>query len=84
MGCTSPGLATEERRERLHDGRVEARAGLAAEAVDRLLDRHRGAPGALCGHRAEGVADGDDARAQGDRLALQPVGVAATVVAAAG
>ena len=56
-----------------------------AQLDQRRLGAHGRAPGAVGEHRVEGVADGDDARAERDVLAGQAVGVPAAVeVLAAG
>src|SRR5262249_53758384 len=59
---------------------VELGAGAGPQLRHRFLDRHRLAVGAGRGHRAEGVAAGDDARLDRDLLADEPVRVAAAVV----
>src|SRR5215831_19715151 len=48
--------------ERLGDPRVELDAGEAPDLGARRVDRHRGAIGAVGGHRVEGVHRGEDAR----------------------
>ena len=54
-------------------------AGVLAELVHRLVERHRGAGGAVGGHRVEGVAAGDDRGLDRDGVALQAVRIAAAV-----
>ncbi len=50
-------------------------------SVSAACDVHPRAVRAVLGHRVEGVADGDDPRAERDRLAAEAVGVAAAVPA---
>ena len=63
--------------ERRDERRVELAAGAAAQLVERLLLAEHRAVGARLAHRAEGVADRDDPRAERDLVAGQAVGVAA-------
>ena len=63
------------------DHRVELVARAAAELLERGRGRQRLAVGARRGHGVVGDADGDHARAERDRLADQPVGVAGAVEA---
>ena len=75
-------LRSDERgHERLDDGGVELGAGARAQLGDRLGGGDGTGVGALGDHRVERVAHEDDPRAQRDLLAVQAVGVAATVVA---
>src|SRR5207253_6521052 len=63
------------------DRRVELRAGAALELRARRLAVERRPVGPWLDHRAERVADGDDARAERDLLAGEAVRIAATVPA---
>src|SRR6185437_15224581 len=63
------------------DARVELAAGAAAQLFERLADRHRRLVRAAAEHGVVGVADADDAGAERDLVALQPVRVAAAVPA---
>jgi hypothetical protein len=67
--------------ERGDDARVELRAGAAHELGDRVIVRHGRAVRAVRGHRVVGVAGEDDAAAERDLLAGEPVGVAGAVEA---
>ena len=58
---------------------VELRPGLAREHVERALVAGRAAVGAVGGDRVEGVGDGDDAGAERDLLAGEPVRIALPV-----
>ena len=46
-----------------------------------ILRRHRDAIGTIGRHRVEGVTDGDDPRPDRNRIAAQPIRIAAAVVA---
>src|SRR3954453_23156285 len=74
-------LAVERADEHLGHLRVELRAGVLAELADRLAVVHRLSVGAVGDHRVVGVAGQDDAGADRDLLALEPIGVAAAVEA---
>src|SRR5436190_1046943 len=69
----------EQLEESLHDCRVELAPGLAAKLLGglRLGEPRRVGPPRR--HRLERVAQEHDARRQRDRLAREPVGVAAAV-----
>ncbi len=66
----------DEGEHRVDDHRVPLVAGALAEAAERLVDREGPAVGPVRGHRIERVGHRDHPRAEGDRLAGQPVGVA--------
>src|ERR687887_498332 len=73
-----------ERKDPLERGdgaRAELGAGGAAKLLDRLVRRPRRAIDARRQHRVERVGDVDDARAERDLLALDPVRVAGAVPA---
>jgi hypothetical protein len=55
--------------ERLDDCRVELAAGVACEFLECRVDADGWLVGPVGCHRVEGVADGDDARAEGDVIA---------------
>ena len=76
-----PPLEPAQHAERRDERGVELAARAAAQLVERLLLAEHGAVGARLAHRAEGVADGDDPRAERDLVAGQPVRVAAAVPA---
>src|SRR4051812_40721321 len=63
------------------DAWIELCARAAAELVEGFRRRERLAVGAAADHRIVGVARADDARAERDFLAAQPVGIAAAVPA---
>ena len=67
--------------ERLDDTRVELRARRLAQLRHPLLGVERVAVGARGRHRVIGVADGDDAGADRDRLARQGVRISMSVPA---
>src|SRR3954468_21315866 len=67
--------------ERLDHRGVELGAGAALELGERRLVAARIRVGALRGDRVVGVADRDDARADRDLLAREPIRVAAAVPA---
>src|ERR1019366_5130000 len=80
--CAGGGRGVVQRyraAERVDDCRVEVRAGLGLEPLEGLVDGDRGPVDAVGGHRVVGVADGDDARADGDLGALESVRVALSV-----
>ena len=65
--------------ERVDDGGVELGAGTVMELCDGVHERHRQLVRAVARHRVVCVDDGDDARADRDLVAPEPVGVAAAV-----
>ena len=67
--------------QRVDDVGRELRAGVGVQLGDRDLERQRLAVRAVGRHRVEGVAGGDDAGGDRDRLAGQAVGIAAAVPA---
>src|SRR3954447_16929281 len=69
----------EELREHRDDGRIELRAGAALELRQCVRGGLRGGVRAGGEHGVERVADGDDASAQGDLVAGEPVWIAAAV-----
>src|SRR3954471_5758486 len=71
--------AADDAQQRVHDARVELRAGAGAQAAARLAAGQRGAVGAVARHRVERVGGRDDPRGQRDAVAAQAVGVAAAV-----
>src|SRR5206468_867396 len=73
-----------ERQRRIVETRVEVRTRAAPELVDRLLFGAGGPVRAVARNGRERVAHRDDAGRQRNRLAGQPVGVAATVPALVG
>ena len=58
---------------------VELRADVAEALGERVLGGQRGRPRPAGGHRVPGVGDGDDPRAERDRLAAQAVRIAGAV-----
>src|SRR5438093_4811861 len=56
--------------ERGHDGRIELRAGAAPDLLARRVDQQPTPVRAVARHRVERVTDGEDARAEGDAIAL--------------
>src|SRR3990172_949351 len=73
-------LPTNDCYESVHDPAIKLLAGAAVQLLERLLQGDDALVGAVGGHRVEGVADEDDARAERDLVAGEAVGVAAAVV----
>src|SRR5436309_15395927 len=67
--------------ERVDDLRVELRARATLELLERVARRQRLAVDALARHRVVRVGNEDDACAERNLLAAQPVGVAVAVPA---
>src|SRR3954470_16912687 len=72
-------LAADHAAEGVDDRGVELRAGAAAQLLDRVGDRATALVGAVGGDRAEGVAGRDDARDDGDLVALHALGIAVAI-----
>src|SRR3954469_3831967 len=87
--CSSTSVSDKSGRERrrelfgesAHDGRVELRVRALLELQERLLLGEPAAVRALGGHRVVRVGDADDASAERDLLAGQPVRIAGAVPA---
>src|SRR5215207_3090156 len=73
------GNLLQRQHERRDDVGIELRPGARPELLDRLIAGHRPAVGPVARHRVEGVADAHDPRPEGDLVAGQLVGVAASV-----
>src|SRR4051794_4143608 len=76
---SSGGPSDHRIEERRRDSLVELPPDGGADLLTRLVRGERAAVGAIGGHRVVGVADQDHARAERDRVAGEPVGVAAAV-----
>ena len=70
----------QDRNEGVDAGRIELRAALGADELDRGLDRMGGPPCPLGGHGIEDVGEADDAGRQGNAFAGEAVGIATAVV----
>ena len=79
--CARCAVVAHRLLEGLDDRRVELRAGVGAQLVERLGRAAAAAVGPVGDHRVERVADRDDAGAERDLLAREAVGVAAAVPA---
>src|ERR1700680_936988 len=67
--------------EGAHHTGMKLRSGAATQLGQRVADTERSSVGTCRGHRVEGIADRDDARAERDGLTSQLVGITASVVA---
>src|SRR6266403_5699094 len=74
-------LVVRDVRERLHAAGVELGAAAARDLQARLGERRRLAIRAVAGHRVQRIRDGEDARAQRDRLSPELVRISSAVPA---
>src|SRR5438876_5635100 len=68
-------------QEHLDEPRIKCAAGLALKLLHGRLDRQGHSIGTVGGQRVEDVGDRDDARADGNPVPTEPVGVPAPVPA---
>src|SRR5919109_163366 len=73
--------ASKRAEEGVDDVRRELGAAAAPDLVGRLFPAERSLVGAVCRHRVPGVREADDVCLLRDRVAAEPVGIAAAVPA---